>query len=362
MFDYILILLVLIFGAISFYFVYDRFFMTPEKKTSAIYVAALKDLLNGRQEAAFSKLRQVVTEDPNNIDAYLRLGQILREHNKPDRAVQVHKNLTLRSDLSLPDKLDILYHLASDYLAMNEMRTAEDALKELIGLDARNHWAYTNLLKIQEQGQKWDEAYETAVQLLKLESNKSKKPLARYKYSKAAQLFKQREYHKARIVYKEAIGLDPSYVPAYLAIGDSYYEEKRLEDAVNFWKKLIASVPDQAHRAIERLKKTLFELGRFGDIMEICQNIMEHSPRNIEARRTLAEFYEKKGDLDLARELLEQILDDHPDDYATVIELTRVYLEKGDRKKIDILFRSLERRWESRKETTPDNAAKTASV
>ncbi len=43
MFEYILIILVLIFGAISFYFVYDRFFMTPEKKTSAIYVAALKD-------------------------------------------------------------------------------------------------------------------------------------------------------------------------------------------------------------------------------------------------------------------------------------------------------------------------------
>lgn len=362
MFDFILILLVLIFGAISFYFIYDRFFMTPEKKTSTIYLSALKDLLNSRQEAAFSKLRQVVTEDPNNIDAYLRLGQILREHNKPDRALQVHKNLTLRSDLSLQDKLDILYHLASDYLAMNELKTAEDALKELIDLDGKNHWAYTNLLKIQEQGQKWDDAYETAVQLLKLESTKSKKPLARFKFKKGEQLYKQREYHKARIFYKEAIGLDPSYVPAYLAIGDSYYEEKRLEDAINFWNKLIASVPDQAHRVIERLKKTLFELGRFGDIMEICHNIMEHSPRNIEARRTLAEFYEKKGDLDLARELLEQVLDDHPDDYATVIELTRIYLDKGDRKKIDILFRTLERRWEKQKEASLEKTAKTAPV
>jgi len=362
MFEYILILLVLIFGAISFYFVYDRFFMTPEKKTSAIYVAALKDLLNGKEEAAFSKLRQVVTEDPNNIDAYMRLGQILREHNKPDRALQVHKNLTLRSDLTHQDKLDILYHLVSDYLTLNELKTAEDALQELISLDSKNLWAYSHLLKIQEQGRKWDEAYETAVQILKLESNKSKKPLARFKYNKADRLLKKREYHKSRIIFKEAIGLDPSYVPAYLAIGDSYYEEKRLEDAVNFWNKLIATVPDQAHRAIERLKKTLFELGRFGDIMEICQNIMEHSPRNIKARRTLAEFYKKKGELDLAREYLEQILDDYPDDYETVIELTRVYLEKGDRKKIDILFRSLERRWEQQKEITPDKTAKATPV
>jgi len=362
MFDYTLILLVLIFGSISFYYVYERFFMKTQKSDSNLYVAALKDLLEGKQEAAFSKLRQVVTEDPNNIDAYFRLGQILRENNKPDRALQVHKDLTLRSDLTRQDKIEILYQLASDYIALDEMKTAEDALEELISIDSGNHWAYSRLLEIQEKAKKWDRAYETAIQLLKLESNKSKKPLARYKYFKGEELYKKRDYHKARILFKEAIGLDPTYVPAYLAIGDSYYEEKRLEDAVNFWNKLISTVPDQAHRVIERLKKTLFELGRFGDILEICQNILDHSPKDIEARRMLADFYEKKGDIEQAREYLEQIIDDFPDDYTSILELTRLYLEKGDRKKIEDLYRSLERRREKLKEASPDKTVKTSSV
>jgi lipopolysaccharide biosynthesis regulator YciM len=362
MFEYVLILLVLIFGAVSFYYVYERLFMKTQKQDSNQYVAALRDLLDGKQEAAFSKLRQVVTENPNNIDAYIRLGQILRENNKPDRALQVHKDLTLRSDLTRQEKIEILYQLASDYIALSELKTAEEALTELISIDSGNHWAYSQLLKIREKTKNWDLAYETAVELLKLESNKSKKPLARYKFFKGDELYKKREYHKARIFYKEAVGLDPTYVPAYLAIGDSYYEEKRLEDAVNFWNKLISTVPEQAHQVIERLKKTLFELGRFGDIMEICQNILNYSPKNVEARRTLAEFYAKKGDVDQAREYFEQIIDDFPEDYTSILELTRLYLEKGDRKKIEDLYRSLERRREKMKETAPDKMVKTSPV
>ncbi|MDD3731445.1 MAG: tetratricopeptide repeat protein [candidate division Zixibacteria bacterium] len=362
MFDYVLILLVLIFGSISFYYFYDRFFMKTLKKDTSLYVEALKELLDGREEAAFSKLRQEVMENPNNIDAYLRLGQILRNNNKPERALQVHKDLTLRSDLARQEKIEILHQLASDYVALNEFKTAAEALEELISLDPQNHWAYTQLLKIQEKTRRWDDAYETAVHILKLESNKSKKPLALYKFYKGEELFKKRDYHKARILLKEAIGLDPTFVPAYLVVGDSYYEEKRVEDAVNFWNKLVSIVPDQAHQVIERLKKALFELGRFGNIIEICSNILDNSPKNIEARRTLAEFYEKKGDPDQACEYLEQIIEDFPDDYPTIIELTRIYLDKGDRKKIDELFRTLERRREKHKETITDKSVKSPSV
>ena len=111
MFDYILIILVLIFGSISFYYVYERFFIKTQKSDSSLYMAALRDLLEGKQEAAFSKLRQVVTEDPNNIDAYIRLGRILRENNKPDRALQVHKDLTLRSDLTRQELAEARFYI-----------------------------------------------------------------------------------------------------------------------------------------------------------------------------------------------------------------------------------------------------------
>ena len=346
MIEYILVFLILLAGAVAFYLAYDRYFSKPEKSESSLYIEALQDLLDGNQGTAFSKLRQVVAEDSNNLDAYLRLGQILRENKRPERALQVHKDLTLRGGLSVADKVTILKQLALDYKDLNDPDMAEAALREMIELHPQNHWARVNLLELHKKAEKWDEAYDTAAAILKLESNKSKKPLAVFKHHQGEQQYKKKEFHKARVLFKEAIGLDPSFVPAYLAIGDSYYEEKRSEDAVNFWNKLIAAVPDQGHLVIDRLKKTLFDLGRFGEIAEICERILKHSPKNLEARLTLAELFEKKGDLDAAEEILAQIVEDSPQDLKSIIELIRIYLDRGETRKINELFRSLEQRRE----------------
>jgi len=346
MIEYIIIFLVLLAGSIAFYLVYEHYFKKPGKPASSSYIEALQLLLDGKQVTAFSKLRQVVTEDSTNLDAYLRLGQILRENKKPERALQVHKDLTLRGGLSVTDKVAILKQLVLDYQGLNDLDMAEAALREMIELHPQDHWAHVHLLELQKKARKWEEAYDTAVATLKLESNKSKKPLAVFKYRQGEQLYKKKEYHKARVLFKEAIGLDPSFVPAYLAIGDSYYDEERFEDAVNFWNKLITAVPDQGHQVIDRLKKTLFDLGRFSEISEICENILKHSPKNLEARLSLAEFFKKKGDLDAAEEILAQIVEDSPQDLKSIIELIRIYLERSETRKINELFRNLEKRWE----------------
>ncbi len=344
MVDYVLSLLVLFFGALAFYLVYDRFMNRPKTTESSLYLDALRDLLDGRQETAYTKLRQVVADDPGNVDAYLRMGQILRENNQPARALQIHKDLTLRSGLNRLQKVAILRQLAADYMATNDLVTAEAALKEIRSLDSGNYWAHTQMLAIQEKGQQWESAAETAEQILKLEGNRSKKPLARYDMARGDQLYRQKEYHKARIAYKEAISIDPSCVQAYVSIGDSYADEQRYEDAVTFWTKLITAVPDQAHLVIDRLKTTLFELGRYGDIADICQEILTHAPGNATARRTLAEFHQRKGDSEMAIAMLEQLVDDYPEDRAAILDLVRLYHEKGDRKKLSDLIRTLERK------------------
>jgi len=342
--NYIFTFLLLLVVAIVFFLVYRQFLNKPKQPVSQLYVEALIDLLNNEQIQAFTKLRQVVAEDSHNIDAYLRLGKILRDNKKPDRALQVHKDLTLRSRLTAEEKSSVLRHLAEDYIALKDFDTAEAALKERIRIKPHDRWAYEELLKIQETSNKWEEAYETASQILKIESNKSKKPLAVYKYHMGEEFYKKKDFHKARVLFKDALGLDPLYVPAFLSVGDSYCEEKRFEDAINFWKKLISIIPGQGHLVINRLKKTLYDLGRYGELSQICQSILNHDPENLEARLTLAEFSKKKGDLETAREILEKIIEDHHDSLISIMELIRIYLEKGDLKKLNVLVRNLAQR------------------
>ena len=340
--EYVVVFLILLLGSLVFYVGYERYVGKATKSTSSLYTEALKDLLDGREVVAFTKLRQVAAEDSGNIDAYLRLGQILRNNKKSDRALQVHKDLTLRGGLSAVDKAAILRQLAVDYKELGNQDMTEAALKELVSLQPQDRWAYSYLLQLQKEQAKWSEAYDTAAALLKLESDKSKKPLAVFKYRQGEQLYRQKEYHKARVLFKEAIGLDPTSVPAYIAVGDSYYDEERYEDAVNFWNKLIEAVPDQGHRVIERLKKSLYDLGRFGEIAQICEDILKHSPKNREARLTLAEFFEKKGDLEAAEEMLTRVVEDSPNDLESIMRLIQIYLERKDTVKIADLFRSLE--------------------
>ena len=365
MVEYIIVFLVLLGVSIAFFLVYQYFMKRDKREESSLYVQALVDLLNGDDVGAFAKLRQVVAEDSSNIDAYLRLGKILREHGKPERALQVHRDLTLRSMLTSAEKVAVLRQLAEDYIALNDMDMAEAAVKELIALAPQNHWAYKKLVSILQSTGKLDDAYDAAVQLLKIEGVKSKKPLAVYKFLKGKELYQKREYHKARVLFKEALGLDPGYVEAYLAIGDSYNDEERFEDAVNFWKKLIEAVPNQGHRVIGRLKKTLFTLGRYGELADICEKILHFDAKNLEARLTLAEFHEKKGEMERAREILEQVVEDSPQSIKAIIELIRIYLDKGDRKKINNLFRHLEQRSEEQllkdKEQEPNTSVVSAS-
>lgn len=345
--EYVLVFLLVLVAGVAVFLAFERYLRRTGTREEPAYVSALKDLLDGKPESAFALLRQAVAEDSSNIDAYLRLGQILRAHNQPRRALEVHKGLTLRKGLPRDDKLGILHELALDYQALDDHATAESALREMIAIDSGHRWAHVQLARLLERSQRWDEAYDTAAAVIKLEGNKSKVPLARYKAQMADQLGKKREYHKARVVYKEALGLDPHLADVYLAIGDSYREEGRLEDAVVFWKKLITAVPEKGHLVIDRLEKTLFDMGRYGDIMDVCQQILEHAPKNLEARLTLARFYDKKGDLEASAEILDQVVDDYPDSLPAVLGLINIYLERNEHKKLGGLIRTLLRKAES---------------
>ena len=363
MIEYILIFVLLFVVTVGLYALYSKYVDKKSSNESGVYVKALQDLLDGRIESAFSNLRQTVSEDSSNIDAYLRLGQILREHGKPERALQVHKDLTLRDGLAATQKATVLRELFLDYSTLKDTDMAEAALKELLSYDSGNRWGHVKLMELQKEESKWEEAYDSAVTILKLEADKSKKPLAVFKYKIGMDLTKKRDYHKARILFKEALGLDPKYSDAFIAIGDSYAQEERYEDAVNFWEKLIEAVPSDGGRVIDRLKRSLFDLGRFGDIESICEKILEQVPSDRKAKLTLAEIYKKKGELDSAERLLFDLVEESPKDVNIVMQLVRLYLEKNENEKLDRLFRNIEKQTKTAAgQLTQDNDIKAAST
>ncbi len=302
------------------------------------YIEALKALLEGREQVAFQKLREVARMDPDNVDAYLKLGDLFRKNKRYDRALQIHRELTLRPYLSRDQKNEILRSLAEDYSASGNHQKAISALEELYKTSDRNEGIASRLLAEYEDLEKWEEAFELRKRVFGPKDHHNRGMLALYKVLWGKARAEKGELHKARVAYKEALNYDETCVPAYLYLGDAYYHDRRLQEAVEYWKKLLELVPDAGYLVYSKLERALFELGEYSDVSEVYENILSRNPGNTFALLSLARIDEKKGMTRSAVERYKQIMDIDPSFLSARLSLARLYLEE-DRKEesLDLL-------------------------
>jgi len=330
----LIVFLLAVLALVVIYVYYDRFRREKKSNYPTAYIEGLRMMLESRDEAAFSRFRDVIAEDSTNIDAYIRIGNILRKYNKADKALQVHKDLTLRHDVSPEEKFIVLEAIARDYEALEDYHSARAALQEAYDFNPENTAIAEKLERTCTRLADWEGAFKIREKLARHDGAGARSKMAAYKFFQGQQLYDRKKYHDARIIFKDAIHTDADCVPAYIWIGDSYVAENRLEDAVAIWKKLIQTVPQEAHLVLGRLKKALFDLGRFGVISDICRDILSVSKDNLEARLTLAEYHLKKGEYNLAIEHLSVAADNNPNSYLPSLELARLYLITDDKEKL----------------------------
>lgn len=312
------------------------------------FIEGLCALLDGNDRRAFHKFREVVSNDSSNVEAYLRIGEIFCRNGKPERALQIHQDLSVRHDLTERQKLTVYRAITNDYLSLEDFRAAERSLERYNAVAGGDNWGLVTLLSLQEKSGQWKEASVTQEKLLKLNGEMSRRPMARFKVKLGDALIAEGQYHQARLAYKEAIALDDKCAEAYLAIGDSYTSENRTEDAIGIWKRLVSNSPESAGQALDRLEKALFEVGKFGEIEDICRMVIRLDPDSLEARLKLAEYFTKKSDFQSAEEQLLHALDNNPESYLPALDLARLYLKSKKEDKIHNLIGMLERKEEGK--------------
>lgn len=336
----LLAIAIVVVSALAYYF-YRRTLTVSDAPDKYTYIEGLKALLRGQDELAFTKLKETVAADTNNIDAYIHLGNIFRRRKKTEQALQVHRDLTYRAGLTPAEKKEVLTALYHDFMEMRDESSAMKAVKEMIKIFPDDRFALKSFLQFLEKSADWKEAALMRKKLSKLNGGDSQKIQALYKVFEGYELGKQGDRHRARIFFKEAIHLDKNCLAAYVAIGDSYYDEKRLEDALGYWTKLIALRPGEGHIVFERLKKGFFEVGRYGDYADTLSNLLQACPEHLTARLELAYFMEKKGEKEGAREHYTTALDNHPDSMLAKLGLYRLNLETGKRESADVILKQL---------------------
>jgi lipopolysaccharide biosynthesis regulator YciM len=293
------------------------------------YVLALHLLLDGKKEDAREQLKKSIKQDTENIDAYIKLGDIYRETHQPVKAAKIHQNLLIRGDISDSEKESVLQRLVLDYKTANMLDKAIEFSEQLVQRNKKNIDNQKLLLSFYEKKGDWDKAFFCRQSINKWLKSRDQRILALYKIESGLKFIQKGAEREGRIRFREAFKLDKTCIPAYLQLGESYRRVKRNEDALKVLRDFSLKNPEWAHLAFEPLREVFFDLGRYGEIEAIYQQVIQKKPKNPAVYIHLAQLYKKQGKLDQAEDLCHQVLEKHPESVPTRHLLVSIYKQLG---------------------------------
>lgn len=329
----LLVLGLLILASILFFF--SRRPRRSGQDAAADYAAGLNYMVSGDLQMALRKLRDAVRKDTERIDAYLKIGDILRELGNHDQAIKVHRDLTARLNLDPVQHVQILRALVLDYAAKKSYEQALGVIQQIFALKKDDLWAREKELQLYEELGDWNRAAESYKRLSKIKDGVQKSRLALYRVEMGKKLARAGNERDARATFREAMKLDPRCAAAYLEMSESYIREQRPQDALNTLKKFLQAAPEKAALAFESIKELLFTIGEFGEIENVYNQVIARSPENWRAYLALAEIKDKKGELDEAISLCQTILQRNPD-YTPARECLVRYYHRSEKTNLAI--------------------------
>ena len=300
----ILLVVVLIIGGFAL------FYFQPKQlaKTESIYTNALNAMVRGDKRTALKHLRDVVKQDTNHVDAYLQMGDILREEGNAQAAIKIHQSLTVRPNLKNDIKLHIHKSLALDYEQLAQLAKARSEVELLLKLDKRNLWANEFLLALFEKQRDWDKATQVSKTIQKVKELEDSNQIARFLVFKGMDNLEKGKVEEAIRVFESAVKTAPEFEKTYLCLGDLYLDKRELVKAIDNWEKYALLNPANGKMIYSKIESALFDLGRFSEVENFYKRIVDKDPSNLSALTKLANVLEEKGEHNSALILVEDAL------------------------------------------------------
>ena len=327
--------------------------LRPNNQTDIkeLYSQGLDMMINGLQRSAYNNFKKIVEIDSENIKAYLRLGQVLRESGNVNKALKIHKGLLIRKNLNSYDLNELRKNLALDYFQINKIDRAIEETLEILKVDKKNTWAISKLITFHKNLNEWDKATEYLEQLHKINGKPDIHKLGLFIIQEGRNLQNNKQFELARNKFEKALSICPDLSSSYFFIAETFSKESEeyfqkaeknddknsseykkylnkalesLSKAIPMWVKYANSNPQQSWMVIHLLKDALFALDRYNELEQILKNIIQKDNNNSEVVATLADMYAHKGDLKNALEIVDSNISENSD--SIIIKLIRLKL------------------------------------
>ena len=297
------------------------------------YFAGLSALLAGDREKALQKFLATVRADTEYIDAYIKIGDILRDLGSVDRAVRIHQDLLVRQNLNTDQTIQVHKSLAQDYRSQGDFNQALHIIQRIFALDSNDGWTADLQIAILAEKNDWSGAADAVAKHSRLTRDEKHKRIAHYRTAQGMALARESKEHEARLRFREAIKEDQTWLPPYLELIDSYMRDLRPKAALSILRKIYGFKWPFPELIFSRLKQVLYDLGLYGELEQFYTDLQQTHPDITETYLGLAELQAKKGDTEKALQTCLTALSDEPERMDARLALAMLYLRLNRKEK-----------------------------
>lgn len=245
--------------------------------------------MQGEFEESVSTLKNILSDDPEVIDAYFALGNVYFKWKKFDPALESFKKAFEKR----PNDPFTVINIANTHINMGELNEAETFILSVLPSlppDSQINFILGNIYKLKDK------------------------------------------YDEAEKYYRECLRLNPTSVSANNALGKLFLLQEKLDESeeyLNKAKELNPQLPN-LHFNLAQLAEAR---GNIEKALEEYLIELENSPHNYGASFNLSRIYRSRNQLNKEEEYLKKTIESNPNFPMSYFYLARIYLLRGEKYK-----------------------------
>lgn len=241
------------------------------------YFKGLNFLLNEQPDQAIDAFIEIVKLDPETIDLHFILGNLFRRRGEIERAIRVHQNLLIRSDLQQEQKNYAQYELGQDYLKAGLLDRAEETF-HLLNNTKYSIQASHALLEIYQREKEWERAIVIARTLQSFNVCRRQKEIAQFYCELAEDELVRMNLDTAILLLKKALLIDRTCVRSTILLGDVYLAKGKVETALLIWCRVEQQSILYVALVAQRLLDAYKIVGRMREGLNLLRSYLTKAP------------------------------------------------------------------------------------
>ena len=256
-------------------------------RSSPHYSEGLHALATGQLELAIHELDKVRREHPDSVEVQQVLSHLYREVGKTERAIEIHRALLARRDLTRAERAYALASLGTDYRKAGMLDRAAEAYREALDLEPKNLHALAGQQKLHEDQRQWREAFEVQTLIARMRKSDDGLVLGFLQAEMGREALAAGRRDAAEAAFRTSLSLDRRVFPAHLALAELWLPRDPRR-AAQVLEDAIAAVPERAYLAFSALQRAYAAAGEPSRFAALCERLVSQDPRDWRARLGLA--------------------------------------------------------------------------